>query len=141
MNDWWTEEDAAKFDERKNALAAQYDGYEVIDGLTVNGQFTSGENIGDLGGLSIAYLAYKMSLDGKESPVIDGWTGEQRLFLGWAQVWRIKARDAETKRLLTIDSHAPGRFRAIGAPVNIPAFYEAFDVKKATVCISRRKTG
>ena len=130
LNDWWTEEDAAKFDERKNALAAQYDGYEVIDGLTVNGQFTSGENIGDLGGLSIAYLAYKMSLEGKESPVIDGWTGEQRLFLGWAQVWRGKARDAEAKRLLTIDPHSPAMFRTIGAPVNIPAFYEAFDVKE-----------
>jgi putative endopeptidase len=130
LNDWWTEDDAVKFEERKNALAAQYDGYEVIDGLTVNGQFTSGENIGDLGGLSIAYLAYKMSLEGKESAVIDGWTGEQRLFLGWAQVWRIKARDAETKRLLTIDPHAPGKFRVIGASVNIPAFYEAFDVKE-----------
>ena len=86
-----------KFDVRKNALAAQYDGYVVIDGLTINGQFTSGENIGDLGGLSIAYLAYKMSLNGKEAPVIDGLTGDQRFFLGWAQVWRSKARDAETQ--------------------------------------------
>jgi endothelin-converting enzyme/putative endopeptidase len=130
LSDWWTEEDAEKFDVRKNALAAQYDGYVVIDGLTINGQFTSGENIGDLGGLSIAYLAYKMSLDGKEAPVIDGLTGDQRFFLGWAQVWRAMARDAETKRLLTIDPHSPPRFRANGAPVNVPAFYEAFDVKE-----------
>lgn len=130
LNDWWTEEDTSKFDKRKNALAAQYDAYEVIDGLTINGQFTSGENIGDLGGLSIAYLAYKMSLDGKEAPVIDGWTGDQRFFLGWAQVWRSKARDAEAKRLLTIDPHSPPRFRAIGAPVNVPGFYTAFDVKE-----------
>jgi len=130
LNDWWTEEDAAKFDKRKNALAAQYDAYEVIDGLTINGQFTSGENIGDLGGLSIAYLAYKMSLDGKEAPVIDGWTGDQRFFIGWAQVWRSKALDAESKRRLTVDPHSPAKFRANGAAVNVPAFYEAFDVKE-----------
>ena len=130
LRDWWTEEDARKFDERKNALAAQYDGYDVIDGLTINGQFTSGENIGDLGGLSIAYLAYKMSLDGKEAPVIDGLTGDQRFFLGWAQVWRSKARDEETKRRLTVDPHSPPKFRANGAAVNVPAFYEAFDVKE-----------
>ena len=128
LRDWWTEEDAKKFEERKNALAAQYDGYEVIDGLTINGQFTSGENIGDLGGLSIAYLAYKMSLDGMEAPVIDGWTGDQRFFLGWAQVWRSKARDEETKRRLTVDPHSPPKFRANGAAVNVEAFYEAFDV-------------
>ncbi|HEY5775130.1 MAG TPA: M13 family metallopeptidase [Xanthomonadales bacterium] len=130
LRDWWTAEDAEKFDVRKNALAAQYDGYDVIDGLTINGQFTSGENIGDLGGLSIAYLAYKMSLDGKEAPVIDGWTGDQRFFLGWAQVWRSKARDEETKRRLTVDPHSPPKFRANGAAVNVPAFYEAFDVKE-----------
>jgi endothelin-converting enzyme/putative endopeptidase len=130
LNDWWTADDAKKFEERKNALAAQYDGYEVIDGLTINGQFTSGENIGDLGGLSIAYLAYKMSLDGKEAPVIDGWTGDQRFFLGWAQVWRAKRRDEEAKRLLTIDPHSPPKFRANGASVNVPAFYEAFNVKE-----------
>jgi len=130
LRDWWTEEDAVKFDERKNALAAQYDSYEVIDGLTINGQFTSGENIGDLGGLGIAYLAYKMSLGDEEAPVIDGWTGDQRFFLGWAQVWRSKARDAEIKRRLTIDPHSPPRFRANGAVMNIPAFYTAFDVKE-----------
>lgn len=130
LSDWWTEEDTKKFNERKNALAAQYDGYEVIDGLTINGQFTSGENIGDLGGLSIAYLAYKMSLHGKEAPVIDGWTGDQRFFLGWTQVWRAKDRPEESKRLLTIDPHSPAKFRANGAAVNVPAFYAAFDVKE-----------
>jgi endothelin-converting enzyme/putative endopeptidase len=130
LRDWWTAEDAEKFDQRKNALAAQYDSYDVIDGLTINGQFTSGENIGDLGGLSIAYLAYKMSLDGKEAPVIDGWTGDQRFFLGWAQVWRSKARPEETKRRLTVDPHSPPKFRANGAAVNVPAFYAAFDVKE-----------
>jgi len=130
LRDWWTEEDTEKFEKRKNALAAQYDGYEVIDGLTINGQFTSGENIGDLGGLTIAYLAYKMSLNGEQAPIIDGWTGDQRFFLGWAQVWRSKARDAETKRRLTIDPHSPPKFRANGAATNVPAFYTAFDVKE-----------
>jgi endothelin-converting enzyme/putative endopeptidase len=130
LRDWWTEADAEKFDERKNALAAQYNSYDVIDGLTINGEFTSGENIGDLGGLSIAYLAYKMSLNGEEAPVIDGLTGDQRFFMGWAQVWRSKARDEETKRRLTTDPHSPPKFRANGAAVNVPAFYEAFDVQE-----------
>ncbi len=130
LRDWWTEEDVVLFDERKEKLAAQYNSYEVIDGLTINGEFTSGENIGDLGGLGIAYKAYKISLDGKEAPVIDGLTGDQRFFLGWSQVWRGKARDEETKRLLTIDPHSPARFRANGAAVNVDAFYEAFDVKE-----------
>ena len=130
LRDWWTSEDTEKFEARKNALAAQYDGYDVIDGLRINGQFTSGENIGDLGGLSIAYRAYKMSLQGKESPEIDGWTGDQRFFLGWARVWRAKARPEETKRLLTIDPHSPPKFRANGAAVNVPEFYQAFDVQE-----------
>jgi endothelin-converting enzyme/putative endopeptidase len=130
LRDWWTEEDAARFDERKEKLAAQYDGYEVLDGLTINGEFTSGENIGDLGGLGIAYKAYRISLNGEEAPVIDGLTGDQRFFLGWAQVWRAKARDEEAKRLLTIDPHSPPKFRANGAAVNVDAFYEAFDVQE-----------
>lgn len=128
LRDWWSEEDNKRFLERKDKLAAQYDAYEVIDGMTVNGQFTSGENIGDLGGLSIAYKAYRMSLKGTEPPVIDGWTGAQRFFLGWAQVWREKRRPEEEKRLMTIDSHSPTRFRANGAAVNVPEFYMAFDV-------------
>ena len=130
LRDWWTEEDSALFEERKQKLAAQYNSYEVIDGLTINGEFTSGENIGDLGGLGIAYKAYKLSLDGKEAAVIDGLTGDQRFFLGWSQIWRGKARDEETKRLLTIDPHSPAKFRANGAAVNVDAFYDAFDVKE-----------
>ncbi len=130
LRDWWTEEDNTLFEERKNKLAAQYNGYEVIDGLTINGEFTSGENIGDLGGLGIAYKAYRLSLGDEEAPVIDGFTGDQRFFLGWAQVWRGKARDQETKRLLTVDPHSPAKFRANGAPVNVDEFYTAFDVKE-----------
>jgi predicted metalloendopeptidase len=129
LRDWWTEEDNTKFLERKDKLAAQFNGYEVIDGMTINGEFTSGENIGDLGGLSIAYKAYQLSLHGKEAPVIDGWTGDQRFFLGWAQVWREKRRPEEEKRLLTIDPHSPTKYRANGGAVNVPGFYSAFDVK------------
>jgi endothelin-converting enzyme/putative endopeptidase len=130
LRDWWTEEDNARFEERKLKLAAQYNSYEVIDGLTINGEFTSGENIGDLGGLSIAHKAYHLSLKGQEAPVIDGLTPDQRFFLGYAQVWRGKARDEETKRLLTVDPHSPARFRANGAAINVPEFYEAFDVQE-----------
>ncbi|NNM14784.1 MAG: peptidase M13, partial [Gammaproteobacteria bacterium] len=130
LRDWWTAEDAEKFDVRKNKLAAQYDSYVAIDDLHVNGQFTSGENIGDLGGLSIAYKAYKMSLDGKPGPVIDNMSAEQRLFYGWAQVWRRLYRDAELKRRITTDPHSPARFRGNGAVVNIEGFYKAFDVKE-----------
>ena len=130
LRDWWTEEDVAKFDKRKNALAAQYDGYEVIDGMTINGQFTSGENIGDLGGLGIAHKAYLLSLEGQEAPVIDGYTGDQRFFLGWAQVWRSKMRDEEAKLRLTTDPHSPPKFRANGAAVNVDGFYAAFDVQE-----------
>jgi putative endopeptidase len=130
LRDWWTDEDNARFEERKEKLAAQYNSYEVIDGLTINGEFTSGENIGDLGGLGIAYKAYRLSLNGEEAPVIDGFTGDQRFFLGWAQVWRSKARDEEAKRLLTVDPHSPPKFRANGAAVNVDEFYAAFDVKE-----------
>lgn len=130
LRDWWTDTDAEKFDVRKNKLAAQYDSYVVIDDLTVNGQFTSGENIGDLGGLSIAYKAYKMALGDEAGPVIDGMTADQRVFYGWGQVWRRLYRDAELKRRITTDPHSPARFRGNGAVVNINAFYDAFDVKE-----------
>ena len=130
LSDWWTEADAEKFEIRKNKLAAQYDNYVAIDDLHVNGQFTSGENIGDLGGLSIAYKAYKLSLDGKTGPEIDGMTADQRVFFGWGQVWRRLYRDAELKRRITTDPHSPARFRGNGAVINVPEFYEAFDVKE-----------
>lgn len=130
LRDWWTKEDNDKFDIRKNKLAAQYDSYIAIDDLHVNGQFTSGENIGDLGGLSIAYKAYKMSLQGKDGVVIDDMTADQRLFYGWAQVWRRLYRDEELKRRITTDPHSPARFRGNGAAINVPAFYDAFDVKE-----------
>ncbi len=130
LRDWWTESDAEKFEVRKNMLAAQYDSYVAIDDIKVNGQFTSGENIGDLGGLSIAYKAYKMSLGDSPGVTIDGMTADQRVFYGWGQVWRRLYRDAELKKRLTTDPHSPARFRGNGAVVNIPAFYEAFSVQE-----------
>ncbi|WP_059015120.1 M13 family metallopeptidase [Mycobacterium sp. M26] len=129
--DWWTDEDRAEFGARTKQLIEQYDGYvpRELDGdAHVNGAFTVGENIGDLGGLSIALLAYQLSLGGKEAPVIDGLTGVQRVLFGWAQVWRTKSREAEALRRLAIDPHSPPEFRCNGVVRNIDAFYEAFEV-------------
>ena len=97
----------------------------------MNGAFTVGENIGDLGGLSIALLAYQLSLGGQEAPVVDGLTGVQRVFFGWAQVWRTKSRDAEAIRRLAVDPHSPPEFRCNGVIRNIDAFYDAFEVDQA----------
>ncbi len=130
LSDWWTEEDASKFEVRRAMLAEQYNGFVVINGLTINGDFTSGENIGDLGGLSIAYKAYKKSLNGQEAPIIDGLTGDQRFFMGWAQVWRRKYRDEELERRITVDPHSPSKARTNVTVSNIPAFYAAFNVKE-----------
>nr|WP_284305912.1 M13-type metalloendopeptidase [Mobilicoccus caccae] len=132
LAEWWTEEDRAAFDERAGKLIAQYDVLEPRDlpGETVNGALTVGENIGDLGGVTIAHLAYRLSLGegGLESaPVIDDLTGEQRFFAGWAQIWRLKARTEEAKRLLAIDPHSPGEFRA-NIVRNLTEFHDAFDV-------------
>lgn len=129
LTDWWTEADAEEFEKRKNKLAAQYDEFVAIEDLTINGQFTSGENIGDLGGLSIAYKAYQLSLNGEEAPVIDGLTGDQRFFMGWAQVWRRLYRDEELKRRLTVDPHSPSKARTNVVVSNIPEFIAAFNVK------------
>jgi predicted metalloendopeptidase len=128
LRDWWTESDSAEFKKRTAALVAQYNAAEPLPGVHVNGAFTLGENIGDLGGLSIAYKAYKIALAGRPSPRIDNMTGEQRLFAGWAQIWRSKYREAEARRRILADPHAPPKFR-VNIPVsNIDAFYEAFDV-------------
>ncbi|MEV4209753.1 M13 family metallopeptidase [Nocardia salmonicida] len=131
MQDWWTDEDRAEFGKRTKALIDQYNVLspaDLDDEHTVNGEFTIGENIGDLGGLSIALAAYRISLDGKEPPVIDGLTGLQRVFYGWAQVWRTKARTEEAIRRLAVDPHSPPEFRCNAVIRNIDSFYEAFDV-------------
>lgn len=129
--DWWTDADRAEFGVRTKALIDQYEQFSprTLDpSHHVNGAFTVGENIGDLGGLSIALLAYQLSLRGQEAPVIDGLTGVQRVYFGWAQVWRTKSRDAEAIRRLAVDPHSPPEFRCNGVIRNIDSFYEAFDV-------------
>jgi predicted metalloendopeptidase len=109
---------------------AQYGAFSPLEGATVNGRLTLGENIGDLSGLAVAYRAYKLSLNGREAPVIDGFTGDQRFFMGWAQVWRSKARDEALRQQLLTDTHSPGMYRTNGVLVNMPEFYEAFGVKE-----------
>ena len=132
--DWWTDADRREFTERTTRLIAQYDRFvprdlqDRPDQPHVQGAFTVGENIGDLGGLSIALLAYKLALDGREAPVIDGLTGVQRVLFGWAQVWRTKSRPAEAIRRLATDPHSPPEFRCNGVVSNIDDFYAAFGV-------------
>ncbi len=128
LRNWWTSEDKAQFEARTGQLIAQYDGYRPFDDLQVNGEFTLGENIGDLGGISIGLLAYQMSLNGTEAPVIDDLTGVQRVFLGYAQVWRSKYREEALRRQIATDPHSPAMYRTNGAVRNVPEFYEAFSV-------------
>ncbi|MDN4613628.1 M13-type metalloendopeptidase [Leifsonia sp. F6_8S_P_1B] len=130
LQDWWTADDRAAFEKRTANLIAQYDALAPaqVPDHHVNGALTIGENIGDLGGLGIAWKAYLLSLDGQEPPVIDGLTGAQRFFLSWAQAWQQKGRDAEVIRLLAIDPHAPNEFRCNQIVRNIDAFYETFGV-------------
>ncbi len=132
MIDWWTDADRKQFEARSAKLIKQYDAFEPaqLPGQHVNGALTIGENIGDLGGLTIAYQAYKIALGDKPAPVLDGLTGAQRFFTGWAQVWRGKARDAELTRRLATDPHSPAEFRCNGVIRNIPEFYDAFGVKE-----------
>ncbi|OBJ91633.1 hypothetical protein A9W96_22190 [Mycobacterium sp. 1245852.3] len=129
--DWWTDDDRTEFGARTKALIEQYEAYTprgLDAGHRVNGAFTVGENIGDLGGLSIALLAYQLSLHGQPAPVIEGLSGVQRVFYGWAQVWRTKSREAEAIRRLAVDPHSPPEFRCNGVVRNIDAFYDAFGV-------------
>ena len=129
LRDWWTPEDAKRFDERAAKLGAQFESYNPLPGMKINGRLTMGENIGDLSGIAVAYRAYKMSLNGKPAPVIGGFTGEQRFFLGYAQIWRSKSRDEALRNQLLTDSHSPGMYRAFVPLTNIDAFYKAFDLK------------
>lgn len=129
LRDWWTAEDAERFEQRAEMLVEQYSRYNPVDDLHVNGRLTLGENIGDLSGLAIAHQAYRLSLGGEEPPVIDGFTGDQRFFMGWAQVWRSKYRDEALRQQVLTDPHSPAVYRVNGVVVNLPAFYEAFDVE------------
>ncbi len=130
LRDWWTDADRAGFKQRTAMLVKQYGAYTPLPGYNVNGELTLGENIGDNSGLAIAYKAYKLSLGGKPAPVINGLTGDQRFFMGWAQVWRVKMREQAQIVQVKTDPHSPGQYRANGTLMNQPAFYEAFGVKE-----------
>jgi putative endopeptidase len=129
LRDWWTMDDAAKFKAQTAILGAQYSAFEPLSGAHVNGDLTMGENIGDMGGVSLALDAYHASLRGRAAPVIDGLTGDQRVFLGWAQVWRQKIRDETLRQGLVSDPHSPARYRVNGVIRNIDAWYSAFQVQ------------
>ena len=130
LSEWWTEKDAAEFTARAKKIIDQYSSYEVLPGVHVKGELTLGENIADLGGVTLAYEALQRSLVGKERKLIDGLTPEQRFFIAWAQVWRTNIRDAEQARRVNVDPHAPGWCRAIGPLVNFQPFYDAFGIKE-----------
>jgi predicted metalloendopeptidase len=129
MKDWWTRSDAAAFKKRSSMLSAQFGAFEVLPGLKVNGALTLGENIGDLGGLGVAYRAYRQSLGSKDAPAIDGLTGDQRFFLSYAQIWRSKFRDEALRSRVLSNPHAPALTRVNGAVRNVDAWYAAFDVQ------------
>jgi predicted metalloendopeptidase len=129
LRSWWTETDRKNFDARTDALARQYDQYEPLAGTHINGRLTLGENIADLAGLVIANKAYHISLAGKTAPVLDGYTGDQRFYLAFAQSWRSKVKDETTRQRLLSNPHSPPHFRADGATRNLDPWYEAWGVK------------
>jgi len=128
LRNWWTDNDRTEFKARTARLVEQYSAFKPFEDLNVNGEFTLGENIGDLGGLSIALKAYELSLGGEEAPVMDGFTGHQRVFIGYAQVWRYKGREEATRHQIGTDPHAPRQYRVNGVVRNVPEFYDAFEV-------------
>jgi len=130
LRDWWTAEDNERFKAKAAGLVKQYGAFEALPGLNVNGELTLGENIGDLSGAAVAYRAYIRSLEGAEAPVIDGYTGPQRFFLGYGQAWRTKWRDGLMREVVLTDPHAPSEFRANGVVSNLDEFYAAFEVKE-----------
>src|ERR1051325_10616916 len=132
LTDWWVSDDAAKFEAQATRLGAQYEAvkFPTLPGMHITGRLTMGENIADLGGILLALDAYKVSLKGQPAPELDGFTGQQRVFLGWAQVWRSVMRDDALRQLLMTDSHSPAAVRAIAPLRNVDAWYDAFDVKE-----------
>ncbi|MBQ4829010.1 M13 family metallopeptidase [Alteromonas sp. MMG017] len=128
LRNWWTDTDRQEFEARTAKLVEQFNEFEALPELFVNGEYTLGENIGDLGGISIALKAYHLTLEGEEAPVIDGYTGDQRVFIGYGQVWASKYRDEALRSQIQTDTHSPTKFRTNGALRNVPEFYEAFDV-------------
>ena len=131
LKDWWAEADAKEFEKRAQKLVDQYNGYEALPGVKVNGRLTLGENLADLGGTSIAFEALQRALakDPSKRKTLDGFTPEQRFFLSLSQLWRTNWREAELRRRLTVDPHSPGQFRGIGPHVNMTEFFDAFGIK------------
>jgi putative endopeptidase len=129
LRDWWTADDDAKFQGRAGRLVEQYSAYSPLPGMNVNGKLTLGENIGDLSGLAVSYKAYRRTLDGDQAPVLEGFTGDQRFFIGWAQIWARKFREDELRKRLLTDPHSPSEYRVNGIVRNMPQFESAFDVK------------
>jgi predicted metalloendopeptidase len=139
LRNWWTDEDRARFTERTKALGAQYDGFEPLPGLHVNGALTMGENIGDLGGIQVAYEAYKISLNGQAPEVKDGFTGDQRFFLGFGQVWRSIYRDEAIRNQVMSDPHSPPQYRVNGVVPNVDEWYAAFNITGGKMFIAPDK--
>jgi putative endopeptidase len=130
LRDWWTSTDAARYDKEAAKVVAQFGKYEPIKGLHINGKHTLGENIADLAGLSIAYDAYKLSLGGKEAPIIDGLTGDQRFFLAYAQSWETLYSQERLRDITLTNEHSPAEFRVNGIVRNFDPWYAAFNVQK-----------
>ena len=128
LRDWWAVEDEVQFRDRAQLMVQQFDAYEPLPGQFIQGALGLGENIADLGGLTVSWQAWQRSLEGQPAPVIEGFTGAQRFFLGWGQIWRIQFREEALRRQLMTGPHAPGEYRVLGALSNMPAFYQAFDV-------------
>jgi putative endopeptidase len=134
LNDWWSTKDAREFDRRAQQIVREYSAFEPLPGLHINGELTMGENIADVGGISIAFeaLQRRLAKDPTRRRTLDGLTPEQRFFLSFAQVWRENSQEQDLRRRLTIDPHSPGRYRAIGAVSNLPEFYLAFGIPPKT---------
>ncbi|HTO91667.1 MAG TPA: M13 family metallopeptidase, partial [Candidatus Sulfotelmatobacter sp.] len=135
LKDWWTADDAAKFKDKAQKVVDQYNSYVAVDTLHVNGRLTLGENIADIGGLTIAFHAWQRSLKGKPAPVIDGFTGEQRFFLGYASEWRRKLRPESMRTAALTDPHSPAEWRVNGVVSDIPEFYKAFGCKEGDALV------
>jgi predicted metalloendopeptidase len=129
LRDWWQAVDNERFQHRTSRLVEQYNAFSPLEGMHLNGELTLGENIGDLSGLAVAYKAYHIGLGEQQAPVLDGFTGEQRFFIGWAQVWPRKYRDDELRKRLLTDPHSPSEYRCNGIVRNMPQYEKAFGVK------------